>query len=407
MNLSIKLLFVVFLPLVATSCAKQEFHRQENIEMVRFRPINNPSDHAAATLLRRVPDSTWDAGLARATSILTANTTDRLALITPSQTHTSQGIAGYPGHARFIRTLNAGEFPDDIAEALTTSALRRSQPVDVAISSRSYGDGVTLWVAGIAHRPLLLDPIARDVELDTMVPVSIEAVSPDSSADQFLSIPDPILFVSPPSGPVKRFDLSLDHARWIDGFVEPGQYGMEVVAQAGGTTQVLLQWQLFVETEPPNPRSTSSTETTLDPIEATNQIYEAVNTLRVERGLHELQRFRPFEPLAREHAAFMAHTGVVDHTIAGVTEGVSSRTRPLFHPGARHRENLAAASNWQDALNITTLSPGHLDNLLCLPCTHLSVGVAYEPAGANSSRIFVVWEMLEFPQGIPTKNPEL
>jgi len=318
-----------------------------------------------------------------------------------------QGIAGYPGHARFIRTLNAGEFPEDVADALTASALRRSQPVDVAISSRTYGDGVTLWIAGIAHRPLLLDPIARDVELDTMVPVSIEAVSPGSSADPFLSIPDPVLFVSPPSGPVRRFDLSLDHARWVDGFFEPGRYGMEVVAQSGGTTQVLLEWQLFVETDPPALRSTRNVETTLDPIEATSEIYIAVNALRVERGLHELQRFRPFEPLAREHAAFMAHTGVVDHTITNVTDGVSARARPLFHPGARHRENLAAASSWQEALNITTLSPGHLDNLLCESCTHLSVGVAFEPTGAESSRIFVVWEMLEFPQGTPAMIPEL
>ncbi len=374
--------------------------------MVRLRPINTPPHAAAATLLRRVPDSTWDAGLARSTSLLAAATTDRLALITPTATHASQGIAGYPGHARFIRTLNAGEFPDDLAEALAVSALRRAQPVDVGISSRSYGDGVTLWIAGIAHRPLLLDPIERDIELDTMVPVSIEAVNPESNADPFLSIPDPVLFVSPPSGPVRRLRLSLDHARWVDGFSEPGQYGMEVVAQTGGTTQVLLQWQHFVESEPPNIRSTAPVQTEgVDPIEATSAIYRAVNELRVARGLHELERFRSFEPLAREHAAFMAHTGVVDHTIANVTTGISTRARSQFHPGAKHRENLAAASSWQEALNITTLSPGHLDNLLCQACTHLSVGVAIEPVEVQSARIFVVWEMLEFPQGIPIKIP--
>jgi uncharacterized protein YkwD len=277
----------------------------------------------------------------------------------------------------------------------------------VGISSRTYGDGVTLWIAGIAHRPLLIDPIERDVELDSMVPVSIEAINPDSNADPFLSIPNPVLFVSPPSGPVRRMTLSLDHARWVDGFAEPGQYGMEVVAQANGTTQVLLEWQLFVETEPPEVRSTTTREAAIDPIEATMAIYEAVNELRSERGLHELQRFRPFEPLAREHAAFMAHTGVVDHTIANVTAGVSARARSQFHPGAKHRENLAAASSWQEALNITTLSPGHLDNLLCESCSHLSVGVAIEPLPADAARIFVVWEMLEFPQGPPMRLPEL
>jgi len=395
-----------FLTALSIGCTKQALPTPPSVDMVRFRPINTPPHHAAETLLRRVPDSTWDAGLARATSLLAAATTDRLALITPSATHAGQGIAGYPGHARFIRTLNAGEFPDDLAEALTISALRRSQPVDVAISSRSYGDGVTLWVAGIAHRPLLIDPIERDVELDSMIPVSLEAVNPDSSADPFLSIPDPVLFISPPSGPVRRIDLSLDHARWVDGFTEPGSYGMEVVAQTGGTTQVLLQWQHFVETAPSAIRTQSNETVAVDPIEATAAIYEAVNQFRSNRGLSNLERFLPFEPLAREHAAFMAHTGVVDHTITNVTDGVSYHARSLFHPGARHRENLAAASNWQEALNITTLSPGHLDNLLCESCTHLSVGVAIEPAEAESARIFVVWEMLEFPQGVPVRIPE-
>jgi uncharacterized protein YkwD len=114
-----------------------------------------------------------------------------------------------------------------------------------------------------------------------------------------------------------------------------------------------------------------------------------------------VERFFPFEPLAREHAALMASSGVVDHRIAGLTPGVAARIAERFHPGARTFENLAAAPNWQQALDMVRLSPGHLANLFCEECTHASIGVALEPITDRIPRLFVVWELLEFPEGAP------
>ena len=44
-------------------------------------------------------------------------------------------------------------------------------------------------------------------------------------------------------------------------------------------------------------------------------------------------------------------------------------------------------------------SPAHRMNLLCRECSHSAIGLAVEPVAPP--RVFVVWELLEFPEGIP------
>ena len=46
-------------------------------------------------------------------------------------------------------------------------------------------------------------------------------------------------------------------------------------------------------------------------------------------------------------------------------------------------------------------SPAHLAALLCASCTHATIGVALEPVVDRPPRLFVTWELLEFPRGEP------
>ncbi len=353
-----------------------------------------------------MPGATWDQGLAHAASQLTAAASDRGSRLTPQAIASAVSLAGYPGHARFARQLNGGAWPDALLAQLQNVAGRTTQPIDVALSRRTYGDETTLWIAAIALRPALIDPIPRDLELDELLPVRLEVLD-SQSTEALARVPDPVLFVAPPHGLVQSYPLSVLRTRWIDAFHEPGIWRLEVVARGERETQVVLWWTHFVETEPEElgllPRASMDR---VDPMAATTALHEAVNDLRSNAGLAPLVRFETFEPLAREHAAWMAARGTVSHTIEGVTDGVAARAAEAFHPRARHREDLAAAATWQEALDIVTLSPGHLRNLLCEECTHQSIGVALEPVVDRPPRLFVVWELLEFPQGEPQRGRE-
>ncbi len=386
-----------------SACKPPEVAAERRFE-VRFRPDPAPSSSEATWLLERVPGATWDRGLARAVSHLTGAATDRGARLTPRAMAQAKALSGYPGNARFARELTGGGWPEQLVGQLQAAATLTTQPVDVALGRRTYGDGMTLWIGAVAQRPVFLDPIPRDLELDELLPLHLEVLDANAQ-DPLARASDALLFVAPPHGPVQSYPLETTRARWIDAFHEPGPWRLEVVSRTERDTQVLLWWTHFVESDPePLALLPRASTTPPDPMEATEALYEAVNVLRKDAGLRPLTRFTPFEPLAREHAAWMASHGTVGHTIPGVTQGVAARAASAFHPRARHREDLAASWTWQEALDIVSLSPGHLRNLLCETCSHLSVGVALEPVVDRPARLFVVWEVLEFPQGKPQRG---
>ncbi|MCK6523365.1 hypothetical protein L6R49_18280, partial [Myxococcota bacterium] len=320
------------------------------------------------------------------------------ARISPEASADALTAAAYPGFARFTREYNGGAFPEDLADAIADAALERAQPVDLALARRNFSDGTTLWIAGIAHRPLLLDPLPRDLAPDELLPVRVEALS---------DLPPLTLFVAPPDGPVRVTPLSKDEALWVDGFHLPGETRLEVVADAGGDAQVLLLWSALVDTEvqPPEQLPLASAAP-LDPIAAAESLYVALDALRAQAGLRPLTRFTAFEPLAREHAATLAARGQVAHVLPGQSPGVATLARARFHPQAKHLEDIAAAFTWQEAQDLVELSPGHRRNLLCETCTHASIGVALEPSLDAVPRLFVVWELLSFPNGEPTPIPD-
>jgi hypothetical protein len=364
---------------------------------VRFRPgAAPPAD--VARLLERVPSASFDEGLQRAVELLLAAARAPSSRISPEASADALTAAAYPGFARFSREYNGGAFPEDLADALANAALERDQPVDLALARRNFSDGTTLWIAGFAHRPLLLDPLPRDLAPDDLLPVQVEAT---------VKLPPLTLFVAPPDGPVRVMPMPKDEALWVDGFHLPGETRLEVVSDAGGDAQVLLLWSALVDTAaaPPETLPLASAKP-LDPIAAAESLYAALTDLRAQAGLPPLTRFPAFEPLAREHAATLAARGQVAHVLPGQSPGVASLARARFHPQAKHLEDIAAAFTWQEAQALVELSPGHRRNLLCETCTHMSVGVALEPSIDAVPRLFVVWELLSFPNGEPTPIPD-
>ena len=145
----------------------------------------------------------------------------------------------------------------------------------------------------------------------------------------------------------------------------------------------------------------------MDPRAATECLYETLATRRIEAGLPALTRFPGFEPLAREHSAYMASSRVLGHAIPGVTQGVADAAWERFHPKARHTEDVAAAYTVKEAFDFVWGSPGHRRNLLCLDCTHVSIGSALEPVATGPARLFVTWELLSFPDGTPVEIQKL
>lgn len=384
--------------LLLLSCRPNVQALETDVDMVRFRPVPEPTSDSARILVDRVPEATWDAGLARATDLLVAQAKDPASRIPPADQAIALAHAGYPGHAQFGRELNGGAFPDDLVEQVAQLAIKREVPVDVALSKRGYADGSSLWIAAVAARPVLMDAVPRDVELDGSLAITVEALDGD---------PKMMLYLAPPAGPVEEWPLNNMVGRWLVNFHVPGEYRAEVVVNDGTRSDVVLLWSFFVESEPavmtPLPPLSPELES---PMAAAEQLYEALNTLRAEAGLGALERFPTYEPLAREHAAFMAHSGVVGHVIPGMTGGVADQASRRFQPQATHHENVAAALTWQDAHDLAVLSPGHRKNLLCDSCTHVAIGATLEPAHDRVPRLFVTWELLEFPNGPPRQLQE-
>ena len=94
---------------------------------------------------------------------------------------------------------------------------------------------------------------------------------------------------------------------------------------------------------------------------------------------------------------------------AGTDFGAAARPHAsnLAHPRARHYENVAVAFSAKEALSLAKDSPGHLQTFLCTECTHISIGASLEPVMRGQPRLYVTWEMLAFPHGVPKKIERL
>lgn len=355
--------------------------------MVQYQSIENV--FYASDVKQLLPNAVVDDSLHKAAQILIAATRAPDTPMSVRSMLDAENQAGYPGQARFMKVMNAGQLPIQ-----QLSDLRQHSNIDIGLASRKFGDGKVLWIIGWGHRLVDVDPVPQQIPLDGAVPIRIG----DFDADRAL------LYVSAPDRPVERIELLPNAHRWLQNFHVPGEYRFEVLLQhnegASQYNEIALLFSVYVDTPLPNVMSTRVATEPNNPILAEQQLFQAVNQLRMERHLHPLKQFGLFVPLAREHSALMASSGVVNHRIPGVTVGVPSKAAKQFHPRASHYQNVAAALTAEEALTLAKDSPGHFQVFLCETCTHMSIGAALEPT-MGQPRLFVTWEVLEFPQGEP------
>jgi hypothetical protein len=324
------------------------------------------------------PDARVDRGLRAAAQELASLVTRPDARLTPSAVRLALGRAGYPGDARFVRVVGGTDVPRELLDAMP-----RGVPLDAGWAWRDLPDGRRWWVLGWAPRPATLDPVPRDLPLDGAFALRVDGVA------------DPRVLVSTPAGRVEERDLQAGVARWLDVFREPGEHRVEVVDGA----RVALLFSVWVDGSPPPPTPLPGPAVPEAPADAEPWLLGELQALRARAGLPPLVAFPAFVPHARAHATCLASAGVVAHATEHCP-GVTALARRTHFPLARHREDVAAAETASEAWERVRTSPGHLQNLLCTDCSHAAIGAASSP-----SRLFVTWELLDFPEGEPRPNP--
>jgi hypothetical protein len=359
---------------------------------VRYRP-GEPSDDAERTLVASVPRGRWDEGLAAAASELLSLSTDPAVALDPHAQALALARAGFPAQARFTRFWNGGAYPSEVDAMLAADialAAENDESIDVALARRTWADGTALWVIGWARHVASIDPIPRALAIDA--PLALRVDHPKGGPLR--------LVLAPPMGAVEELDMTSGVSRWVDRFHVPGAYRLEVLRTEGAVAEVVFLFTLWVDTPPEEPALLGESMTAVaDPVAAESVLFQRLDALRRARGLGGVQRFDAFLPVIREHSAYMASTGVVAHQIPGVTDGVAARIQGAFHPRPVLHEDVAAAASAASAAALVEDSPAHLQNLLCEACTHAVVGVALEPVLDRAPRLFVTWELIEFPNG--------
>lgn len=369
--------------------------RASGVEEVRFRPSFVAPEGAMGELVAGVPGGQWDEGLAAACQELLGLHVERTSRIDAHSATLASARAGYPGQVRFVRALSGGGLPATLA-AEVAAAAGTGAPVDLGLASRRFDDGTAMWVAAWSVQLARLDPIPRDIPLDTPLPIRVELLAPELDGAELR------LFVAPPLGTVEEISLTNGVSRWVDRFHTPGEYRLEVVATREQRSKVVLLFSVFVDSPAPVPAPLHGPPASIEhPIEAEARLLLALNELRASHGLPPVQAWPLFESLVREHSALMASVGRAVHELPGKIEPVQTRARSFAFPFAFHHQAVATAPTTAEAMSLVIDSPAHRRTLLCEACTHATIGVALEPVLDRAPRLFVTWELLEFPKGPP------
>lgn len=392
-NRVFSMVFVILFWIGILGCKPPSTVSSTPVDLIRYETLEEALYLEELKLV--LPNVTVDASLQKAAQTLIAASRETERPMSVRAMLDAENKAGYPGQAHFIKVMNGGQFP-----AQQLRSLSKYRDLEVGMSKRKFADGKVLWIIGWGRRLLEIDPIPLEIPLDGVVPIRIG----DFEADRAL------LYISAPDRPVERIELLPNAHRWLQAFHVPGEYRFEVLLQhvegASQYNEIALLFSVFVDTPIPNVTSSVVQTGPNNPILAEKQLFQAVNQLRSQRGLRPLIPFDLFVPLAREHSALMASTGIINHKIVGITNGVPSKAANLAHPRASHHQNVAAALTADEALTLAKDSPGHFQVFLCETCTHMSIGVALEPTFVNP-RLFVTWEVLEFQQGVPMRIEKL
>lgn len=373
---------------VSTAVHRVESGKLKRVKTVGYQPLEPTSEHGV-WLTRVLPNSQWDSALASAATELISTLRTPVRMMSPQAMSVATSRAGFPGAARFGKTVTNGSFPSNLVDPILRAA--QGRPVDVGLAKREFADGQVLWVMGWAPHIADIDPMPRTVPLDSGLTIRIDRINKG----------DARLFVAPPDAPVRELSMTSGVARWVDGFDVPGEYRFEVVAADKGLGEVALLFSVFADMQPYRmPNAPLPPDAAPDPREAEAYLLDELNKLRADHGLRPVVPFDLFDRLTREHSALMGHMGIVAHDLPGHGT-VAKRAADLAHPRAEHFQNVAGAPTAKDALKMVELSPAHLKNLLCSECTHVSIGASLEPVLDRIPRLFVTWELLAFPQGMP------
>lgn len=369
--------------------------RAAGIPEVRFRPVFEAPPGVEGQLVAGIPGGQWDQGLAAACQELLALHIERGSRIDAATASLVAARAGYPGQVRFVRALSGGSLPESLIAELA-AAVAPGLGVDLGMASRRFEDGSAMWVVAWSQQLARLDPIPRDIALDAPLPVRIELLDPQLKDAELR------LFLAPPLGKVEEISLTEGVSRWVDRFHTPGEHRLEVVATRDNQSQVALLFSVFVDQPAPSPAPLGMPSSSVEhPIEAEARLLAELNQLRLRHGLGPVSSWPLFEPLVREHSALMASVGRAVHELPGRFESVGTRARSYAFPFAFHHQAVATAPTSGEAMGLVMDSPAHLRTLLCEACTHATIGVALEPVLDRAPRLFVTWELLEFPKGPP------
>ncbi len=320
-----------------------------------------------------------DRGLRAAAEALASAATTADAALSPAAVRGALAIGHYPGPAHFVRVVAGKDLPDSLVEAIPSDV-----PVDVGYAWRDFADGRRWWVLGWCPRRLELDPVPDTVALGRTVGVRVEGGK------------NPRLFVVAPTGRWEELKLAPHDTRLVNNLDAPGEYRFEVV----DGDRVELLFGVHVGEEVPALAPLRAPKPIENPVASVDRLYTRVNDLRKVNGLRPLTRFPTFEPLVREQAACLSLDGLAAHDTEHCP-GVPGRATQGWYPRGHYYEDVAVADTADDAWETLLASPGHLANLMCADCTHLSIGTAIEPVA--DPRLFVVWEVMAFPDGEPRR----
>ena len=195
---------------VSTAVHRFEEGKLRRMKTVAYRPVDPASD-AGQWLVSALPVPSGDAALASAAGELISSLRSTDRLMSPRAMADATARSGFPGAARFGKTVTNGAFPSTVDPIITAA---QGMPVDVGIAKRDFANGQVLWVIGWAPHLMDMDPLPRTVPLDSGVTARVDRVTKG----------DARLFVAPPDGRWLSLSMTSGVARWVDGFDVPGEY---------------------------------------------------------------------------------------------------------------------------------------------------------------------------------------
>jgi uncharacterized protein YkwD len=157
-----------------------------------------------------------------------------------------------------------------------------------------------------------------------------------------------------------------------------GIYQVEVTGEGQHGPEVLANFPIFCDQDPPREVRYGSIRPLTDKVELLEQeLFEGTNRARRKRGLPALKESSSLAEVARRHSKDMRDNGFVGH-VSPTTGRPIDRVRTAGIPHLVVRENVAQAYSTDEALRELLNSPAHRQNILGRDVTEMGVGVVVD-----------------------------